>query len=114
MRAGAQVVVGLLLGGCAQDVPTKFEQRCDSIGEGAQACMIECARVANPRSDEEGEDLVRECAGQCRELNCTRRVWFYWHRTSPFTGKYSEWRRCGLASPETQALCRKVGWQGTD
>jgi len=34
--------------------------------------IIDCARAANPMSDEEGEDLVNECGYQARAIYCKR------------------------------------------
>jgi hypothetical protein len=34
--------------------------------------IIECAEAANPKSDEEGEDLVAQCEYTSRNLFCTR------------------------------------------
>jgi hypothetical protein len=34
--------------------------------------IIECAKAANPMSDEEGEDLVRQCEQTSLELFCER------------------------------------------
>lgn len=33
--------------------------------------IIECARAANPMSDEEGEDLVRQCDETSKDIFCT-------------------------------------------
>lgn len=103
------IVIGLLLVGCDDGVPAHFKKECVTSNSTAQSCMIECARAANPHSDEEGEDLVRECATQCRLMNCSQNEWFYYRRPPfPSTGR---WERCTLASPEVKVLCRKVGWE---
>jgi hypothetical protein len=36
------------------------------------ACMLECARAANPMSDEEGEDLVYQCYRSGTDIACSK------------------------------------------
>ena len=38
--------------------------------------IVDCARAANPMSDEEGEDLVNECGSQARIIYC-KREWVF-------------------------------------
>lgn len=42
--------------------------KCDKIGRAK--FIIECAKAANPMSDEEGEDLVKECERTSFSLFC--------------------------------------------
>ncbi len=99
--------------GCGGGDPINFKSQCDKPAPGAQSCMIECARAANPHSDEEGEDLVRECARQCYRMNCERTTWLYWTQAG-FLGAKSGYQRCALASKRIQMLCRAAGWNGPD
>jgi predicted nucleic acid-binding Zn-ribbon protein len=69
----ALVALALLTGcedvGIRENVYVPDDQRA-----AAATFVTDCARAANPMSDEEGEDLVRECAYQARQLygNVTR------------------------------------------
>ncbi len=51
----------LLLGACDPKV-------CDK--EKRAKFVVDCAKAANPMSDEEGEDLVSECGRQSRLIFC--------------------------------------------
>jgi hypothetical protein len=85
--------------------PSGVSLRCVELdGAAAATCMIDCGRAANPKSDEEGEDLVAECADRCAEFRCTRRAWHYQahNRVS--------WTPCELGSEVERSACRKMGW----
>jgi hypothetical protein len=85
--------------------PSGVELRCvERDGDAAASCMIDCSRAANPKSDEEGEDLVAECAQQCAEFRCTRRSWHYRGHNA------YDWTPCELGSDVEQRACRKMGW----
>lgn len=48
------------------------------VDDGTRAkFIVECAAAANPKSDEEGEDLVAECGKQAEKLFCTRERTFW-------------------------------------
>ena len=47
-----------------------YKETCD--GNKQAKFIIECARAANPMSDEEGEDLVAQCEITSSRLFCTR------------------------------------------
>ena len=88
----------LLLTACEREHhPSQFKTQCADVdGDAAAECMIRCAEAANPKSDEEGEDLVAECAEQCSEMKChTRARYYYW----------SAWRSCRVAPPEAKRRC---------
>lgn len=48
-----------------------FKDTCQDADKLAKF-VVDCARAANPMSDEEGEDLVRECGNQSRSIFCKR------------------------------------------
>ena len=63
-----------LLVGCEQDSsPTilfKIENDCSGKEEVFAKYVVECAKAANPLSDEEGEDLVLQCERTMRRALC--------------------------------------------
>ena len=63
---GWLIMLGLVM--CYMGYPTRLEISCDK--EKTANFIIECARAANPMSDEEGEDLVKECGYQARKIFC--------------------------------------------
>ena len=69
----------LFVVGCPYDKePQTWKMKCTSFGPETPTCMIDCAKAANPMSDEEGEDLVKECANQCKEMFCNKQTLHYY------------------------------------
>lgn len=73
--------------------------------ERAVACMIACAAAANPKSDEEGEDLVKQCDQSCTRLLCRTPAWRYWSG--------SGWEPCESGDAVAQRACRASGWKSS-
>lgn len=59
--------------------------------------VVRCAEAANPKSDEEGEDLVKECAEQAEVIYCT-------HRPFVHFGGMEEWCHLTL-NPKARRVC---------
>lgn len=59
----------LVMTGCETDTPCTVKRCSVDSAERRAAFILKCAEAANPFSDEEGEDLVRECALQA-EMFC--------------------------------------------
>ncbi len=93
----------LVVGGCVAREPSNWEVRCVEPGPEAAACMIECARAANPMSDEEGEDLVAECARRCTTFTCERKPLHYWESGEG-------WRNCEYAAGPYAGWCASRGY----
>lgn len=58
------------------DCPRKeywFKWQCDTISQ--SKFIISCAEAANPKSDEEGEDLVRQCEKTSQNLFCEKKFY---------------------------------------
>jgi hypothetical protein len=76
----------------------------------ASAFVVKCAEAANPKSDEEGEDLVAQCEETARRLHCVRENWFLmtWNATA------GDWDRClcGYSDVTGRAVCARHGWDG--
>lgn len=75
-------VVAILALGCERPdwKATRSEPDCVELvdRERVTKCAIDCATAANPKSDEEGEDLVAQCEITCVRLSCPRRNVRYW------------------------------------
>jgi hypothetical protein len=115
--AGAALALCLLmLGGCG--APTSLQppyaaRRCvEAAGESENAAIIACAEAANPKSDEEGEDLVAECARTMRGSLCARWEWFYEQQRC---GKHScsteKTVICARGNDAQKRLCMDQGWR---
>jgi hypothetical protein len=70
------------------------------------AFIIECARAANPHSDEEGEDLVAQCERTGHRLFATSRTRICIR--DRFHEDEIEWP-CGRGPAECQRVCRSGG-----
>lgn len=91
--------------GC-RDKTADVERRCmpdDDLMQQRADFVLQCANNANPRSDEEPEDMLRECD---RIAGTTFCEWTWaareWNR--------SHWTPCAHADRPTQAACRRAGW----
>lgn len=84
----------LMLTACndVKKVSSKIE--ISDIGN-ASTFIIECAKAANPMSDEEGEDLVRQCEITAESLYGTR-VYYIWDDYSVYceTKSVHDTRQC--------------------
>jgi len=67
MTRATLAALALLAVSCSCDNRQEGKVRCIGIDQKvAREFIIECAKAANPMSDEEGEDLVHECGLQAR------------------------------------------------
>jgi len=48
----------------------QYKMVCDQ--ESRAKFIIDCSKAANPMSDEEGEDLVKQCSWTSQDLFCTK------------------------------------------
>lgn len=100
--------VGFTLLACAPqdpgDVQISFDCRIHPTQQTeAKACLVECAQAANPKSDEESEDLVYQCEKSCTNIYCWRYVRYF---------DSQGWCDCrkGLTEPYRTA-CMNAGWK---
>ena len=78
MRFAVFLLIPMFLVGCGTGVPQtpdvkyRIVQHCSSESERQAMAMfvIDCASAANPKSDEEGEDLVEQCQYTAQALLC--------------------------------------------
>lgn len=94
---------------CSPDRPEdiKIREECTvdpiKFREELKTCLIDCTKAGNPMSDEEGEDLVRQCQYSCSEIYCTLQLW-YWDGD----GKWS----CSARAPEPyRTACKRAGFK---
>lgn len=67
----------LFLVGCDPKLASFTEPEC-GVDDGTRArFIVDCSTAANPKSDEEGEDLVHECGKQAERLFCPRVKQFF-------------------------------------
>jgi hypothetical protein len=114
-RGLCAALLGLSLG-CSDDPPEppkvnlylEWNQHCeDAVADKRAKFIIDCATAANPKADEEGEDLVEQCEETSENVLCAR---------APRACKEVEGalpRRCVWCSeivnePELKALCPVV------
>lgn len=100
--------------GCESAPRVHTETECDSTKNPQELAkfIVDCAAAANPKSDEEGEDLVAQCertgfrtfehAGVCHEI--------FFCETPHFD--HTERVRCDNApfNSDCEATCKKHGW----
>jgi hypothetical protein len=87
------------------------ERRCIPNGShaGSRAeFVLSCAENANPKSDEEPEDMLRECDRIARDTFCDH-VWAVKCRGDSCAERH-EWTPCKHAGPDGQRACKAVGW----
>ena len=65
-----------LLLGCENEFRTRFEPDCQEAAERERFAklIVDCTAAGNPKSDEEGEDLVAQCESTARRAVCPRRT----------------------------------------
>jgi hypothetical protein len=99
----AALAMALALTGCVRD---RAELHClePATGPEVMAAITACAEAANPKSDEEGEDLVAQCERTARETLCRREAWM--------VGNHSDdYRPCSAGLTAAQLdVCRAYGW----
>lgn len=93
----------LLVVGCGYrvDVETVIRQ---GVTDDAQRFIVECAKAANPMSDEEGEDLVAQCERTALKLYGTEQL-----VACDYQG--FDCVPCESATGGRRAACRKEGFQ---
>jgi hypothetical protein len=75
----------------ARPVNTRFMASCQSdTAERRSTFILECAKAANPLSDEEGEDLVKQCQATAADLFCPKEKFV---QVSDY-----EWQHCGAVT----------------
>lgn len=101
--------------GCNHDV--RKVRRCadgPAQQEAKAKFVVECAEAANPMSDEEGEDLVRQCEETAKNIYSGRGTCRERFEVCPFTnGCYEHsWIACAESplDSSSRAACRKFGW----
>jgi hypothetical protein len=86
-----------LLIACDADVPVAYRPLCDvETAERRAAFIIDCARAANPLSDEEGEDLVHQCQKTAEGLMCPSSPYVY-------LGDY-HWEPCAMVKNDPRCI----------
>jgi hypothetical protein len=81
------------------DISIREEVSIRGSTEAAQF-IVECARAANPMSDEEGEDLVKECKWTAEEIYGVR-TYYAWVRnftTCKYSATYDEALKCAYTA----------------
>ncbi len=74
----------MLLVSCSASEEVRLEHECVDAMDRVMVvdCMVKCANAANPKSDEEGEDLVSQCDRSCTKMVCPLQAVRYrreWH-----------------------------------
>jgi hypothetical protein len=112
MAMGVAAAVWLIAVPGCQPTPPQDDfdaaPRCVDIDRpAASAFVIACATAANPKSDEEGEDLVRQCELTATNLHCLRTEWKVWpHYQEPKAVL------CRKVVGDAQRACVAKGWDG--
>ena len=70
--------------------------------------VLQCALNANPKSDEEPEDMLNECHRIASSTFCVR-SWSVRCSGAGCDGGW-KWMACAHASRDAQAACRHNGW----
>jgi len=81
VKPSPALLAALLLVGCSTEYFTTWEPRCTTADERERLAkfVIDCSAAANPKSDEEGEDLVAECLRSGITVICPYRT-VHWKR----------------------------------
>jgi len=87
----------------------EFQHCPDANADKITSFIIDCANAANPMSDEEGEDLVSQCAYRARQLYCSGQPYIFYvsgHRIKRSLP-------CSVAvTADEIKLCASVGYIG--
>ena len=77
MKVFLALFLALLLTACTDPPPDitvsySIQRHCTTLEErqALAAFVVDCSRAANPKSDEEGEDLVAQCQGTAEKILC--------------------------------------------
>ena len=90
--------------GC-DEKPSRVQRYCmadDSRQQEQADFVLQCAQNANPKSDEEPEDMLAMCHKIAKETFCVQ--------TWAVDKGYGIWVACSHGSPNDQSACRKAGW----
>lgn len=88
-------LISIIMMGCSM-IKTRDGEECKASEERQAAFIIECARAANPHSDEEGEDLVAECRRTAQYVIKGECVPVLEYRVRRFAS-HGIWRSCSEA-----------------
>src|SRR5210317_1198827 len=74
------ICLAILAMGCEPDRPSPddFDAYRECVqwkGSEVMEFVVKCSEAANPKSDEEGEDLVAQCHKTGKAFGCLRHVW---------------------------------------
>lgn len=95
----------LLLGLGCDRATVRYEPFCQPDAARAE-WVAKCAEAANPKSDEEGEDLVAQCDVSSKSLFCKHR----WVSYNDSGGLYKP-VPCSLTKePDRLRACSSAGW----
>lgn len=68
------IFVSTFLFACEPVIRTDIVRECDEKDveqrNAVVKCVVDCSAAANPKSDEEGEDLVAQCDVTCKSMIC--------------------------------------------
>lgn len=98
----------LILVGCDAEYQPVMILDCSTVGSTVAEAVIRCAKVANPMSDEEGEDLVLQCEQTMSRLLCPKIPGFYrsgYYNKKPCIEAYDEGSR---------SVCRVLEGDGNE
>lgn len=87
-------IILILLTGCSDEttVSRMFRYECNTEAQRKTLAkfVVDCAKAANPMSDEEGEDLVQQCEATGKNIICPSKiVCNYITRTAGLLSTYS-------------------------
>ena len=86
----------------------RSERFCDKWdNDKALKFVVDCAKAANPLSDEEGEDLVAQCERTATNFTCIKHGMSF----KIGTGDWTTIHHCRDAIEENRALCIKHGYK---
>lgn len=107
MREAVAVMLAVFAVSCSPDTSGVRRQCLPTPRDGARraAFVLTCAKNANPKSDEEPEDMLSMCS-KIADRNYCEVVWAV-RDTSPGPER---WIACEHASPSDQKSCAAAGW----
>lgn len=109
MKAQTFLLLALALSGCGDSLKVEPFERCTVPAEHRDALLkfvIDCAKAANPMSDEEGEDLVQQCERTGAKAFETCETVYESLESE------SNWVPCSTKlSQQSQQKCQQRGWK---